>query len=53
MCKLCREKPETTFDNFVSGFGLRFCGDGYREKYEKHSFVDQLIGGLEACKQYE
>lgn len=28
MCGLCRNKPETTYDNFVAGFGERFV-DGY------------------------
>ncbi|KAI1135317.1 hypothetical protein F5Y05DRAFT_178848 [Hypoxylon sp. FL0543] len=28
MCGLCREKPETTYDNFVSAFGLAFGVDG-------------------------
>lgn len=27
-CWLCRTKPETTFDNWVSRFGLRFGTDG-------------------------
>lgn len=53
MCTLCREKPETTYDNFVGQFGLRFEGEGYREEYEKHGVVGMLLGGLEACAKYE
>lgn len=54
MCTLCREKPETTFDNFVGLFGLRFAGEEYKAAFEKSaSPVDLLIGGLEGCKAHE
>jgi hypothetical protein len=54
MCTLCREKPETTFDNFVGLFGLRFAGEEYKAAFEKNaSPVDLLIEGLEACKAHE
>ena len=57
MCNLCREKPETTFDNFVSQFGVRFLEGGEAEDFKnalaKVNPVDRLTGGLEACKQWE
>jgi hypothetical protein len=57
MCNLCREKPETTFDNFVSGFGVKFLGGSEGEEFKnalaRANPVDMLMGGLEACKQWE
>jgi hypothetical protein len=57
MCGLCREKAETTYDNFVGLFGLRFpenAGEGFKAKMEgSPSPVDLLMGGLDACKEFE
>ncbi|KAK6386876.1 hypothetical protein LTS17_000140 [Exophiala oligosperma] len=60
MCGLCRDKSETTFDNFVSDFGKSFGLDGkgtgkeeYTKLCEEHNFSKMLLGGLEACKQWE
>ncbi|OGM51000.1 hypothetical protein ABOM_000058 [Aspergillus bombycis] len=50
MCGFCRDKPETTYDNLVGGFGLRFGYDGkgegndeYAKAHEEHS---RLMGPL-------
>jgi len=51
-CKLCTNKPETTYDNFVGLFGCRDV-PGYKEEWEKHQVPDKLIGGLRACKEFE
>jgi len=60
MCGLCRDKRETTFDNFVSQFGVVGGYDGqgtgkeeYQRDLEKHSLYPMLMSGLDACKQYE
>lgn len=57
MCALCKEKPETAFDNFVGAFGLRFLevsGEGYKAAYEGNpSPVDVLMRGLERCREFE
>ncbi|KAI1759112.1 hypothetical protein GGR53DRAFT_524112 [Hypoxylon sp. FL1150] len=54
MCGLCRDKPESTFDNFVSGFGVRFGIDGkgkgrdeYRRAREQQEFATKMLAGLE------
>ncbi|KAI1213700.1 uncharacterized protein F4807DRAFT_408721 [Annulohypoxylon truncatum] len=54
MCGLCREKPGTTYDNFVGAFGARFGIDGrgggkeeFRREMEKVDPVGMLLGGLE------
>ncbi|KAI0837279.1 hypothetical protein F5Y06DRAFT_85950 [Hypoxylon sp. FL0890] len=53
MCGLCREKPETTYDNIVSKFALAFGLDGkgggkeeFRKAMEGEDFVGKLMGGL-------
>jgi len=53
MCNLCREKPETTFDNFVGDFGLKYLGDDFKEAHAKGSIADRLMGGLQALAQYD
>lgn len=57
MCGLCRDKPATTFDNFVGEFGAELLpgaeGESYRAEREKHNARKMLLGGLEATKQYE
>ncbi|OTB04576.1 hypothetical protein M426DRAFT_11466 [Hypoxylon sp. CI-4A] len=53
LCGLCRDKPETTYDNLISGFGLAFGLDGKgggREEYaqakEAADPTKDLIAGL-------
>ncbi|KAI1608568.1 hypothetical protein EDD37DRAFT_640871 [Exophiala viscosa] len=60
LCGLCREKPETTFENFVSGFGKTYGLDGkgggkeeWIMKCEDNDITKRLMGGLQACKQWE
>ena len=60
MCGLCREKKETTFDNFVSEFGRVYGMDGKGEgkdefikECNEKSFVDFLVGGLTECEKLE
>jgi hypothetical protein len=57
MCNLCREKPEATYDNFVSHFGVKYLegeeGEKYRKGLEENNFVERLEGRLKACEQYE
>ncbi|GME56984.1 uncharacterized protein LTHEOB_9448 [Neofusicoccum parvum] len=54
-CWLCRTKAETTFDNWVSGFGLRYGTDGtgagkevYAKAWEKGQAMNFLLSGLDA-----
>ena len=60
MCGICKHKPETTFDNFVSGFGVKYGYDGKGEgkeefaaKLEENLIVNKLMGALKACKETE
>jgi hypothetical protein len=57
MCNLCREKPEATYDNFVSHFGVKYLegeeGEKYRKGLEENNFVEMLEGRLKACEQYD
>lgn len=60
MCGLCREKKETTFDNFVRDFGRRFGLDGngagaeeYTKEWEGKNVADMLLSALDACAVYE
>ncbi len=60
MCGLCREKKETTFDNFVSEFGRKYGTDGkgggkedFIKDYEARSFHDWMMSGLDACEELE
>lgn len=59
-CGMCREKPEVTFDNFVSSYGKKYGLDGkgggkedFRKECEAHDFVEVFEGGLTACEQWE
>ncbi|KAK5994843.1 hypothetical protein PT974_03229 [Cladobotryum mycophilum] len=40
MCEICRTKPNTTYDNFVGDFGVRFGID--REGSGKDEFVEEV-----------
>jgi hypothetical protein len=42
MCHLCREKPGTTYDNFVGQFGERFV-EGFST--ERGQFIEVMLGG--------
>ena len=60
MCGLCREKPETTYDNFVSEFGRKYGTDGrgggkeeFIEKSTARSFHDWMMSGLDKCEELE
>lgn len=61
MCFLCREKPATTFDNFVSRFGCEFGLDGQgtgKQEYQaeaqvKGDLLGFLLGGLDRCAEFE
>lgn len=60
MCGLCRDKRETTFDNFVAWFGANLGLDGkgtdkdaFRQEWERSSRSDGLLKGLDDCKQWE
>ena len=52
MCGLCKNKPETTYDNFVALFGVRDV-PGYKEEWEKNNVRDRLEGGFKACAELE
>ncbi|KAF4968539.1 hypothetical protein FSARC_4106 [Fusarium sarcochroum] len=54
MCGLCRDKPETTYDNFVGRFGLNYGLDGngkdkekFAEALEASQFVHLAKFGLD------
>lgn len=57
MCNLCREKAETTYNNFVGQFGERYLkgeeGERFRKGLEGSNLVDRLEMGLKACEEYE
>ncbi|KAK4937463.1 hypothetical protein LTR10_021915 [Elasticomyces elasticus] len=60
LCGLCRDKPQTTFENFVSGFGKTYGLDGKgggKEEWiktcEDNEITKRLMGGLQACKQWD
>ena len=60
MCGLCRDKPETTFDNFVSEYGREYGldgkGTGKKELARKVAGNVPLrtgIGPLTACEPFE
>lgn len=53
-CWLCRTKPETTFDNWVGGFGLRYGTDGagagkeaFTRAWEEAQAVAALLPSLD------
>lgn len=59
-CGLCRSKPATTYNCFVSGAGLRFGTDGkgggkeeYAKAWEENQEVPLLIAGLDALVAIE
>ncbi|KAK5062450.1 hypothetical protein LTR84_004521 [Exophiala bonariae] len=54
MCWLCHEKAETTYDNWVSGFGLKFGTDGngtdretFAHAWEENQFASSLLLALD------
>lgn len=60
MCGLCRDKPDTTYDNFVSEFGKVYGTDGkgsgkveYQQEVEAHSFVNNLFDVLKSNEEEE
>ncbi|KAL2426610.1 hypothetical protein ABEF95_010642 [Exophiala dermatitidis] len=60
LCGLCRDKPATTMDNFVSEYGKLYGLDGkgggcaeWRERCEKNNIARRLMGGLTACAQWD
>lgn len=57
MCGLCERKPQTTFDNFVSLYGVRFGMDGegkgrdeFAKQYNAADPVDRMLGSLESVE---
>lgn len=52
LCGLCKNKPETTYDNFVGDLGRKFV-DGYAAEWEKRRFDQFLWKALEANEAYE
>jgi hypothetical protein len=60
MCGLCRDKPSTTFDNFVGEFGLLYGLDGlgtlkdkYEQEWEENRVAPRLEGALDALAEFE
>ncbi|KAK5407190.1 hypothetical protein LTR06_007932 [Exophiala xenobiotica] len=60
LCGFCRDKQDTTFDNFVSDFGKIYGLDGKvagKEEWatlcEEKSIAKGLMRGLEGCKQWD
>lgn len=60
MTRLCREKPETTFDNVASDFGCMYGLDGKgagKEEFAKRVADSALqrtgLGPLAACEEFE
>ncbi|RSH83280.1 uncharacterized protein EHS24_006955 [Apiotrichum porosum] len=57
LCGLCVDKPQTTYDNFVGDFGLAGLQGAELETFkagkEKNGTAALLLGGLQACEQYE
>ncbi|KIW86809.1 uncharacterized protein Z519_12595 [Cladophialophora bantiana CBS 173.52] len=60
LCGFCRDKPETTLDNFVAEFGRIYGLDGKgggRDEFVKlcdeNNIVRRLEGGLGALEKYE
>lgn len=57
MCRLCRDKPQTTYDNVVGAFGRAFGTDGvgggrdqYVEAWEGSQGPQVLLAGLDALE---
>lgn len=60
MCGLCQRKPNTTYDNFVGLFGVKYGIDGegggrieYARHWEENQVVEPLLGGLDALETVE
>jgi hypothetical protein len=60
MCGLCKHMPKTAFDNFVSGFGVKYGYDGkgegkeeFEAKVEENLVVNKIMGVLKACEETE
>jgi len=61
MCGLCRDKPDTVYDNFVGEFGAAYGLDGQgggKEEFakiyeERHQVMPMLLGGLNMTKEWE
>lgn len=59
-CGICRTKPETTFDNWQSEFGITWGLDTkgagkeeFKKRVEEAGIVSKLIPALEACAEIE
>lgn len=57
MCQICHEKAETTYDNWVSGFGLKFGTDGsgadrerFARAWEESQFAGKLLLALDSLE---
>ena len=57
MCGLCQRKPDTTYDNFVGLFGVKYGVDGegggrieYARHWEENQAYLHLLGGLDALE---
>lgn len=55
LCGLCEKKPDTTYDNFVGPFGVKYGFDGkehgraeYTRQWEENQAVERLLSGLDA-----
>ncbi|KAJ6783318.1 hypothetical protein PWT90_02553 [Aphanocladium album] len=60
MCGICRDKAATTFDNFVSEFGVQFGLDGagagkeaFAKEREDANVMKLLLGGLDALEKLD
>ncbi len=60
LCSFCRDKQETTFDNFVSDFGKTYGLDGkgtgkeeWTKLCEEKSISRAMMRALEGCKQWD
>lgn len=57
ICGLCHAKPETTYDNWVGSFGLRFGTDGigggqseFTQAWEQRQFAHLLVPALDTLE---
>ncbi|KAL1858761.1 hypothetical protein Daus18300_009895 [Diaporthe australafricana] len=60
MCGLCQKKPDTTYDNFVGSFGVKYGIDGegigateYARVWEEKQAINLLLNGLDALEALE
>ena len=51
-CGLCKNKPETTYDNFAAAFGVRGV-EGYKKKMEQESILARIEQSLRDCEEFE